>query len=313
MKPKIVIGIDHGFRNMKTRDHCFPSAITEISAIPSEPGGIEDVLVYKDKIYTINAPNLSAALSHDKTTSPEYYLLTLAALAKQSKTYTITEGNLYIAGGLPQAWYLKQKEAFRDFLMKERNLRFQFGGIHYNYQLNDVSVYAQGQAASIDYIVSHKNQDFLVVDIGGETLDLLFFKNGKMSINESRPSDKAMIYLHQKISDTMLAETEMPITGSSFIENYIESGSRDETPKNKFFAVVQRELIAYSDLVFRIIAEHGFSLNMLPVLFVGGGAKIIRKFGSYTHYYDVSFNEDIHANAKGYERFENIRQKKKNR
>lgn len=311
MNKRIVIGIDHGFRNMKTKDHCFPSAIEEISNIPSEPGGIEDILVYKGKFYTINAKNISAAMSHDKANSPEYYLLTLAAIAKQCRTYGITDGNLYIAAGLPQAWYLKQKNSFQQFLMKERNLKYQFAGIQYNFYLSDVSIFAQGQAAAIDYIVSHKGQDFLVVDIGGETLDLLFFQNGKLSFNESKPSGKAMIYLHQKISDAILAETETPITGNSFIENYINSGSKEEKPKNKFFSIVQRELISYSKLVFQIIAEHGFSLDILPVIFVGGGAKIIRKFGTYDNYYDVTFEEDIHANAKGYERFENITLKRK--
>ena len=311
MSKKLIIGIDHGFRNMKTREQCFPSAITEIADIPSEPGGMEDILIYREKIYTINAPNLSAALSHDKTASPEYYLLTLAAIAKQCKPYSITEGNLYIAAGLPQAWYLKQKESFREFLLAERNLKFQFAGIHYHFHLEDVSVFAQGQAAAINYIVSHRNQDFLVVDIGGETLDLLFFQNGKLSINESRPSDKAMIYLHQKISDVILSETETPLTGNSFIENYVNTGSRDEKPKNPFLTIIQKELIAYTELVFRIIAEHGFSLDILPVVFVGGGARVIRKFGDFSRYYDVSFEEDIHANAKGYERFENIRQRKR--
>lgn len=306
-----MIGIDHGFRNMKTKDHCFPSAIAEISNIPSEPGGIEDILVYKGKIYTINAKNISAALSHDKTTSPEYYLLTLVAIAKQCKTYGITDGNLYIAAGLPQAWYLKQKDSFQNFLLSERTLKFQFAGIHYNFHLVDVSIFAQGQAAAIDYIISHKQQDFLVVDIGGETLDLLFFQNGKLSINESRPSGKAMIYLHQKIADAVLAETETPITGNSFIENYINSSSKDESPKNRFFSIIQRELIAYTELVFQIIAEHSFSLEILPVIFVGGGSRVIRKFGTYDKYFDVAFEDDIHANAKGYERFENIKLKRK--
>lgn len=46
----IIIGIDHGYGNIKTANHCFRTGIT---AYDSEPLFTKDMLVYGSKFYLI--------------------------------------------------------------------------------------------------------------------------------------------------------------------------------------------------------------------------------------------------------------------
>ena len=75
-----IIGIDHGYGNMKTANFCFP---TGIIAYDSEPLFTADMLVYDGKYYLIGEGHKEFA--PDKVKDEDYYVLTLAAIAKELK------------------------------------------------------------------------------------------------------------------------------------------------------------------------------------------------------------------------------------
>ena len=75
MKNTKIIGIDHGYGNMKTANHCFK---TGISVYDSEPLFTADMLTYNGKYYLIGEGHKEFA--PDKVKDEDYYVLTLAAI-----------------------------------------------------------------------------------------------------------------------------------------------------------------------------------------------------------------------------------------
>lgn len=74
-----IIGIDHGYGNMKTANFCFPTGIT---AYDHEPLFTADMLVYGGRYYLIGEGHKEFA--PDKIKDEDYYVLTLASIAKES-------------------------------------------------------------------------------------------------------------------------------------------------------------------------------------------------------------------------------------
>ena len=75
---KILIGIDHGYGNMKTRHTVFKSGVKCYS---TEPAIASNVLVYDGKYYVIGESHKVFIAS--KNEDEDYYILTLAAIAKE--------------------------------------------------------------------------------------------------------------------------------------------------------------------------------------------------------------------------------------
>ena len=70
----IIIGIDHGYGNIKTAHACFPTGVT---AHDKEPTFKNDLLIYEGGYYTIGEGHKEFAA--EKMMDSDYYLLTLAA------------------------------------------------------------------------------------------------------------------------------------------------------------------------------------------------------------------------------------------
>lgn len=72
----MVIGIDHGYGNMKTATRCFPSGVARYD---KEPIFQNNLLVYNDMYYQIGEEHKEFCA--EKTQDEDYYVLTLAAIA----------------------------------------------------------------------------------------------------------------------------------------------------------------------------------------------------------------------------------------
>lgn len=69
----------------------------------------------------------------------------------------------------------------------------------------------------------------------------------------------------------------------------------------KYLEVIKSSLVHFSNEVYNRIMEHGFNLGTTQVVFVGGGASVMRLFGKQNDRKNISYIEDVRANAKGYE------------
>ena len=104
----MVIGIDHGYGNMKTATRCFPSGVVRYE---KEPIFHNNLLVYHGMFYQIGEEHKEFCA--EKTQDEDYYVLTLAAIAKELKAENLTGVRIVIAAGLPLTWTSGQKADFK--------------------------------------------------------------------------------------------------------------------------------------------------------------------------------------------------------
>ena len=76
-KETYIIGVDHGYGNMKTANCCFQTGVT---VYEKEPIFKDNLLVWNNKYYLIGAEHKE--FSADKMLDEDYYILTLAAIAR---------------------------------------------------------------------------------------------------------------------------------------------------------------------------------------------------------------------------------------
>ena len=111
----IIIGIDSGYGNIKTANCCFPASV---SAYDKEPVFKENLLVYESKFYLIGEGHKEFLA--DKTKDLDYYVLALAAIARELNIRKMTCGKVRIAAGLPLTWVSGQRDEFRDYLLQNK-------------------------------------------------------------------------------------------------------------------------------------------------------------------------------------------------
>ena len=107
-----IIGVDHGYGNIKTANCCFP---TGVESSDTEPTFKNDLLIYHDRYYQIGVGHKEYVA--EKVMDEDYYILTLAAIARELSKEHITQSNVFLAAGLPLSWVAKQRKAFQAYLL----------------------------------------------------------------------------------------------------------------------------------------------------------------------------------------------------
>lgn len=95
---KIIIGLDHGYGNIKTAHRVFR---TGVECFEEEPVVSTNYIKYKDKYYVIGENHL--IYQGNKTDSQDFFILTLAGLAEELKVRGLHEAKVVLAVGLPLA------------------------------------------------------------------------------------------------------------------------------------------------------------------------------------------------------------------
>lgn len=83
------------------------------------------------------------------------------------------------------------------------------------------------------------------------------------------------------------------------IQEVMRTGKNEKLPQ-KYMAIVKEALRAYAEKVYNILLEHGYTLDVTEIVFAGGGAAVVKRYGSYDGN-NIQYIEDVKANAKGYE------------
>lgn len=286
-----IIGIDHGNRNMKTASTVFSAAVQPIQ---TKPDSLENILEYQNRFYYVGG-QVPVIERVDKTVNEDYYLLTLAALAKELKHRKMASAKVRIGAALPPRRFQQQKEGFKKYLFKTKELHFRFEGIHYHVTLENIYVFMQGHVV-IHTLLDEASGFCLLVDIGGGTVDLVGFADGMPDGNYAI-SDKATLYCINRVNEEMVARlgTSVP---QYFIESFMRNGDYD--CPDKYRAEITRCLKEYSSDIYDIIRANHYNLDLTNMVFMGGGASIIQNFGDNQNR-KVQFVTDVCANAKGCE------------
>ena len=139
-----IIGIDHGYGNIKTANHCFKTGITTHD---SEPLFTKDMLTYNGKYYLIGEGHKE--FLPEKQNDEDYYILTLAAIATELADEGLTEADVIITAGLPLTWTSGQKADFAAYLSNNTEVKYTFRNVNYHIRISDVKIYPQGYSAVV--------------------------------------------------------------------------------------------------------------------------------------------------------------------
>ena len=288
---KLIIGLDHGYGNMKTANHCFPTGI-----MPGEEASsfAKNVLEYRDRSYVIGEGHKEFV--PEKVRDEDYYLLSLAAIAEELNDAGLTEANVHIAAGLPLTWTGAQKEAFAAYLRKNTDVSFKYRGIAYNIRIVGVSIFPQGYAAVAPFITKLKGVQMLV-DIGNGTMNVMYLIDGKPQLGkmytETFGTHQCMIAARAAFS-----RKTQRVLNDAFIEEILCTGESDLDKDD--FAIVKASVEEYVEQIYRKLHEYGYDEKTIRLQIVGGGGCLLEHFGHLRQGWDF-ITKDICAAAKGYE------------
>lgn len=118
---EVIIGVDHGNAQIKTKNTCFVSGLEEF---PTKPPMAADIIQYQGRYWTLVGKRLP--VMRDKTKDDRFYLLTLFAIAKELEARRADSSTLDIdlAVGLPPQHYGALKESFAQYFRRQEPVRF---------------------------------------------------------------------------------------------------------------------------------------------------------------------------------------------
>ena len=238
-----VIGIDHGWSMMKTVTQVFVTGVKEITTTPALFG---DVLEYDGKYYKIGT--VRQEVKDTKVEDDSFYLLTLAAVAKELKKRGLSDAKVFLAVGLPLTRFGAERNNFIKYLTKNKRVDFRYENEAYHIEIDDVAVFPQCYAAVVDKIPT----------MAKKTLEV--------------------------------DETE--------IQNIMRYGRSDID--DEYLAIIKAEIEDFVEKVYNSIREFSYNLKTTPIVFVGGGAVVMKNFSNHEAK-NISYILDVKANARGYE------------
>ena len=297
MSDIITIGVDHGYAAMKTAHFSFPSGLV---AYEHEPYTQKDVLEYEGRYYVVGSGR--QPLQKDKTQTMDYYLLTLAAIAKELE-YRNAErtATVLLAAGLPLTSFGRDKKKFREYLLRDgRPVLFRYEGNEYAVTISDVKLFPQGYAAVLTQSGLLDEPAVIVADIGGWTVDLMRLDNRIPNAATCRSLELGMIRCIDEISEQVRRMMGVSMT-SAQIESVLrgDASSMDDRVK----AIIHAQADKYIQNLLAAIMESGLDTRAMPTIFLGGGAALMKRRVSPTNALCRPFIlDDVSLNAKGYER-----------
>ena len=297
MSDSIIIGVDHGYAAMKTAHFAFPSGLV---AYEYEPYTLSNVLEYGGKFYVVGSGR--QPLQKDKTQAEDYYLLTLAAIAKELEYRNAgTMADVHLATGLPLTSFGRDKKAFRDYLCRDgKPVSFRFECLDYTITISKVSLYPQGYAAVLTQSGLLNEPSVIVADIGGWTVDLMRLDNRIPNAASCRSLELGMIRCIDEISEQVRRLFGLSLTTAQ-IESALRgsSGGMDE----RIRAVIHTQAGKYARNLLSAVTESGLDIRAMPAIFLGGGAALLKRHLSATDgLCRPLILDDVSLNAKGYER-----------
>ena len=286
-----IIGIDQGYGNMKTANTIFPTAITAYDTVPMFKG---DVLEYGGRFYRVGEGHKGFVA--DKSTDSDFYLLTLAAIAKELEQYRLFTANLCLAVGLPLSWVGSQRESFRQYLMQNETVRFRFNGNLFQLRIVSCKVYPQGYAAVVQQLADFEGEH-LLADIGNGTMNLLY-------LTDSQPQENRCWTEKIGVNQCMIRAKEAVLRrfGSKISDSTVEQVLRTGTARINadYLACIQEVATSYAAELFATLRSYEYDPATTHLTIVGGGGQLVKHFGSYDPE-QVTIMDDICAAAKGYE------------
>lgn len=282
---------------MKTPHFSFPSGLV---AYEHEPYTQKDVLEYDRKYYVVGSGR--QPLQKDKTRTEDYYLLTLAAIARELEYRNAARTcSVVLAAGLPLTSFGRDKARFRAYLLRDgKPALFRYEGREYAVTISDVKLFPQGYAAVLTQSGLLDEPSVIVADIGGWTVDLMRLDNRIPNAATCRSLELGMIRCVDEISEQVRRTLGLSLTTAQ-IESVLRGDASSLSDEVK--AIIHTQADRYIQTLLSAITECGLDTRAMPTIFLGGGAALLKRRVSATNALcRPVILDDVSLNAKGYER-----------
>ena len=294
----MLIAIDHGNKLIKIPNHApFTSGVQESDTPPY--GG--ETLKYQGKYYTLSERRIP--YQRDKTEDERFFILTLFAIAYELQAAGEHSPNIIriqLAVGLPPAHYGTQHKAFVNYFIGRGAVQFEYQGRTYSIYIEKVLCFPQAYAAAVTILKSLRDKPkALIIDQGGMTTDLMLLKDGVGDLSVCESLEHGVITLYNQVKSKVSAELDVLLEESEI--DAILMGRKDHV-STAVASMVEQQAQEFINDLFSTLRERGLELKSGVVVFVGGGAILLRKQIEASGKVGNSlFVEDIRANAKGFE------------
>ena len=192
-----IIGIDHGYGNIKTANCCFPTGVT---AYDKEPTFKENLLTWNGRYYLIGEEHKE--FTAEKMKDDDYYVLTLAAIARELNIAKEHSADVFISAGLPLTWVSEQKDEFKAYLLRNEAVGYSFKGKDYHVRIVGADIFAQGYAAIVNHIGEFSGVNMLC-DIGNGTMNVMTITDKKVNnracFTEKYGTQQCMLAVREKM------------------------------------------------------------------------------------------------------------------
>ncbi len=286
----VKIALDHGWSSIKGEHIFMENLVTPVDYTPLTNNGL---LEYRGRKYIIGQGRMGKQAT--KTENDNYFLLTLAGIAKELSYQRIektTHVELY--AGVPLTMFGAERKAFREYLWHKEQLSFTFQGVHYCFYLDKVKIYAQCYAA-----IANRMGDMnrlRCVDLGSWTMDVLSVKDKVPMDKDAYTYEVGLITAFERIKKEGLPKVHCEIPEED-ITDYIKGNIT--SVNDEFIPIIEKGLQEYADNVEAKLREIKVDLKHENIIYVGGGASVMKKFGR-TKGMNIQYVTDVKANAIGY-------------
>ena len=292
-KDFLIVGIDHGYGNIKTANTVMPTGITRLDAAPIFT---RNTLCYDGSYYLIGEGHKEYLA--DKWEDNDNYLFTLMGIARELNREGITSADVWLAVGLPLTWVNRQREDFRKYMLQRESVEFRYEDKRYSVRIVGCSVFPQGYAAVVPYLKDMTGLNMLA-DIGNGTVNIMKINNRKPITTQSYTEKMGVNQCVKAASNAMMDKLGVTVD-ETVIQNMIRYGKADID--SEYAEVLRQAISEYADSIFALLREYEYNPKLMRLYITGGGGRLIEHFGTYDHD-RVTIIGDICASAKGYEDF----------
>lgn len=288
---KYIIGFDNGYQFGKTANFMFDNGVFPLGKV--EPSVREHSLKFERKYYKVAEGR--AAITEDKVSDENARLLTMVAIAKELATVGVTKAEVILAVGLPFSDFGREKKGLIQYYEQKPVLKYEFEGVKYDITISKIYVFPQCYSA-IAPRLSNMKKDYLVVDIGSKTTDVIYIRDGLPVESKSITIERAMVKWIRQIQGNLQIQYGKNIPENEILKVILKQSS--SLPKS-FINHIRNGITEQIEALMLELEEREFDLNYTNVIYVGGGAVAVKNLAECKD--NIAYDCDILANAKGYE------------
>lgn len=288
----MVLGIDHGYGFMKTKNSIFASGVAKFE---TQPPVSTRVVAYQGNYYQVGCA--SDGIAGDKTASEDYYILTLAAIAEELKKSHILSAVVSPAVGIPLTRYGAEKEALISYLSRNKKIDYTYEDKEYHIEIHNIYVFPQGYAAIVPMLNSIKGGCNLV-DIGTGTIEIVPVTSEHIvDLSRAKTLQYGITNLISSINEAMSRTYQTELSGDQIIDIIL---GREIVMPDKILELCREEMKSWTANILNLFRQNKINYEFTQTYIMGGGAKIMKEHSGITSEC-VKYITDIKANAEGYE------------